>query len=97
MEHTRRDTVHTDVVLCPLSAKRLSKLDNSSLRCVVTGLFLRVVDDGSGHGGNQYNRAGFTSSNHCPSNSLGHQEGSSEVDINESTEHHMVVSFGRDV
>lgn len=94
---TWRDAVDTDVVLGPLSSERLAELDNTGLGGVVTGLLLWVVDDGSRHGSNEDDGSLLAGGNHGLGNSLGHKEGTSQVDIDETTEHGVVVLLGLDV
>jgi hypothetical protein len=96
-KRTRRDAVHADVVLGPLSAKRLAELDNTSLGCVVARLLLRVVDDGAGHGRDQDDGSRLACSHHSLTNGLRHQEGSGQVDVDQAAEHDMIVCLSRDV
>ena len=94
---TGGDAVDTDVVLGPLSGERLAELDNTSLGGVVAGLLLGVVDDGARHGGDQDDGSRLASGHHGTANRLGHQEGTSQVDVDQSAEHGGVVLFGGDV
>ena len=94
---TGRDAVDTDVVLGPLSGNGLAKLNDTGLGGVVAALLLRVVDDAAGHGGNEDNATGLASGHHGTSDSLGHQEGTSKVDVDETTEHGGVVGLSLDV
>jgi hypothetical protein len=96
-ELTWRDAVHTDVVFSPLSTKRLAKLDNASLGCVIARLLLRVVHDRARHGCNQDDRSGLVGCDHRLSNCLRNEERASQVDIYQTTEHNVVISLGWDV
>lgn len=91
------DAVDTDVVLGPLSGEGLAELDDTGLGGVVAGLLLRVVDDGAGHRSNEDDGAGLASGHHGAANSLGHQERTVEVDVDETTEHGGVVLLSRNV
>lgn len=91
------DAVDTDVVLGPLSSQTLAELDDTSLGSIVAGLLLREVDDAAGHGGNEDDGAGLASGDHGLANSLGHEEGTSQVDIDQTTEHVGVVVLSGDV
>lgn len=94
---TGRDAVDTDLVLGPLSSDGLGELDDTSLGSVVAALLLGVVDDGARHGGDQDQAARLASGHHGAANSLGHEEGTSEVDVDQTTEHGGVVSLSLDV
>jgi hypothetical protein len=94
---TRGDAVDTDIKLGPLSSKRLAELDDTSLGCIVARLLLRVVDNRSGHGGNQDDGARLASSNCSTANSLGHHEGASQVDIDQAAPHLEIISLSGDV
>jgi hypothetical protein len=72
-------------------------LDDTGLGCIVTGLFLGIVDDGSRHGGNEDNRARLALGDHSFAYSLRHEKGASEIDIDQSAEHGMVINFGWDI
>lgn len=91
------DAVYTNVVLGPLSSEGLSELDDSGLGCIVAGLLLWVVDDGSGHRGNEDDGTWLASLNHGLANSLCDHERSVEVDVDQSAEHGVVVSLGWNV
>lgn len=94
---TGRDAVDSDVILGPLSSERLSKLDDTGLGGVVAGLLLGVVDNGARHGGNEDDATGLSSSHHGTANSLGHEEGAVQVDVDETAEHGGVVGLGLNV
>lgn len=94
---TGGDAVDTDVVLGPLSGDGLGVLDDTGLGGVVAGLFLGVVDDAAGHGGNEDEAARLAGGHHGTTNGLGHEEGSRKVDVNETTEHGRVVGLSLDV
>lgn len=94
---TGRDAVDTDLVLGPLSSDGLGKLDDTSLGGVVAALLLGVVDDGAGHGGNQDQAARLASSHHGAANSLGHEEGTSKVDVDQAAEHGGVIGLSLNV
>lgn len=91
------DAVDTDVVLGPLSSEGLAKLDDTSLGGVVAGLLLGVVDNAARHGSDQDDGARLASLHHGAANRLGHEEGASQVDVDEATEHGGVVGLGLDV
>lgn len=95
--HTRGDAVNTNVVLGPLSTQRLAKLDNTSLGGVVAGLLLGVVDNGSRHGGNQDNGSRLAGSHHGLADGLRDQEGSGQIDVDQASEHDMVIGLSGDV
>ena len=94
---TRGDGVDTDAVAGPLGGERTSKLNDSGLGGVVAGLLLRVVDDGSGHGSDEDHGHGVLELNHLLSNGLSNQEGTSDVDVEKTTEHVGGVSLRRNV
>lgn len=94
---TGRNAVDTDAVLGPLSTNGLGELNDTGLGGVVAGLLLGVVDDGTGHGGDQDQATGLASGHHGATDSLGHEEGTSQIDVNETTEHGGVVGLGLDV
>jgi hypothetical protein len=94
---TRGDTVYTDIELGPLSSERLAELNNTRLGCIVARLLLRVIDNGSGHGGNQDDRARLASSNCSTTNSLGHHERAGQVDIDQAAPHLEIISLSGDV
>lgn len=60
-------------------------------------MFLRIVYNRTGHGGNQDDGARLVGSDHGFTNSLGNEEGAGQVDIDESAEHDGVIGLGRDV
>lgn len=94
---TRGDTVNTDIKFSPLSSERLAELDDTGLGCIVARLLLRVIDNGSGHGGNQDDGARLASSNCSTTNGLGHHERASQVDINQAAPHLEIISLGGNV
>jgi len=94
---TGGDGVDTDAVASPLSGERTSKLNDSSLRGVVAGLLLGVVDDGSRHGSDEDHGHGVLDLDHLLGDGLGDQEGSGNVDVDETTEHLGGVGVGRNV
>jgi hypothetical protein len=96
-KRTWGDTVDSDVILSPLSAKRLAELDDASLGRVVAGLLLGVVDNGARHGGDQDDGTRLASCHHGLADGLRHQEGSGEVDVDQAAEHGVVVGLSRDV
>lgn len=91
------DAVDTDLVLGPLGGDGLGELDDTGLGGVVAALLLGVVDNGAGHGGDHDQAAGLASGHHGAANGLGHQEGTSEVDVDQTTEHGRVVGLSLDV
>lgn len=94
---TRRDGVDTDAVAGPLGGERAGELNDSGLGGVVARLLLRVVDDRSGHRGDEYHRNWVLDLNHLLGDSLSDQESSSDVDVDETTEHLGGVGVGRNV
>lgn len=94
---TGGDAVDTDLVLGPLSSDGLGELDDTGLGGVVAALLLGVVDDGTRHGGNQDQAARLASGHHSAADGLGHQERTSQVDVDETTEHGGVISLSLDV
>ena len=94
---TRGDTVNTDIKFSPLSSERLAELDDTGLGCIVARLLLRIIDNGSGHGGNQDDGAWLAGSNCSTTNSLRHHEGASQVDIDQTAPHLEIISLGGDV
>jgi len=58
---------------------------------------LWVVDDATGHGGNENDGSWLASGDHVLAQSLGHQERSSQVDVNQTHPHLAVVGLGGDV
>lgn len=93
----RRDGVDTDLVLGPLGGDGLAELDDAGLGGVVAALLLGVVDNGAGHGGDEDQAARLASGHHGAADGLGHEECTSEVDVNKTTEHGRVVCLGLDV
>lgn len=72
-------------------------MHNTGLGGVVARLLLRVVDDRTRHAGDEDDASGLLGSHHGLGDSLGHQEGSSKVDVDETAEHRVVVLLGLDV
>jgi hypothetical protein len=75
----------------PLRGEGLGELYHASLRRVVARLLLRVVDDSTRHGSNVDDRAAGLRLDHLLPNSLGDEEGSGDVDVNQTTELVVVV------
>lgn len=94
---TGGDAVDTDVVLGPLGGDGLGELDDTSLGGVVAALLLGVVDNGARHGSNEDDATGLAGGHHGAADGLGHEEGTSKVDVDETTEHGGVVGLGLDV
>ena len=94
---TGRDAVDTDVVAGPLGGERLSELDNAGLGGVVARLLLRIVDDGSGHRSDVDDRAASLGLDHGLADGLGHDESAGDVDVDQATEHVVVVHLSLDV
>jgi hypothetical protein len=94
---TRGNAIDTDIKFCPLSSERLAELDDTGLGCIVARLLLRVVDNGSRHGGNQNDGARLASSNCSTTNSLGHHERASQVDVDQAAPHLEIIGLGGDV
>jgi hypothetical protein len=94
---SRRDGVDADVIASPLGSEGLGKLDDSSLGGVVARLLLRVVDDGTGHGGDVDHGATTLEFDHLLTDSLSDEEGSGDVDVKQTTELLRVVGLGLDV
>jgi len=91
------DRVDTNLVAGPLGGEGLGKLDNTGLRGVVAGLLLRVVHDSAGHGGDVDDRPASLSLDHLLADSLRNEEGSGDVDVDETTELVVVVGFSLDI
>lgn len=72
-------------------------MHHTRLGGVVARLLLGVVDDGSRHGGYEDDGSRLLGSNHGLGDGLGHQEGTSQVDVDEATEHGVVVLLSLDV
>ena len=96
-ELTGRDAVDTDAILGPLSSQGLAELDNTSLGCVVARLLLWVVDDRAGHRSNQDDGSRLVLGHQGTTNSLGHHEGTGQVDIDQAAPHLEIVGLGWDV
>ena len=94
---TGGDGVNTDVVLGPLSSQRATEVNDTGLGGVVARLLLWVVDDRTRHAGNEDDASGLLGSNHGLGDSLSHEERTSQVDVNETTEHGVVILLGLDV
>jgi hypothetical protein len=94
---TGGDGVDTDAVTGPLGSEGLGELHNTGLGGVVAGLLLRVVDDSTGHRGDVDDGATSLGLDHGLTNGLGDDEGASDVDVDETTEHVVVVDLGLDV
>ena len=91
------DGVDADTVASPLSGQRLRELHDGGLAGVVTGLLLWVVDDRTGHGGDVDDAAALAASDHLVADSLRHQEGTSDIDIDQAAELVVWVGLGFDV
>lgn len=91
------DGVHANLVTGPLGGEGLGELDDTGLGRVVTGLLLRVVDHGAGHGSDVDDRTTSLSLDHLLADGLRDEEGSGNVDVNETTELVVVVRLGLDV
>ena len=92
-----RDAVDTNAVAGPLGSEGLGELDNAGLGSVVAGLLLRVVDDSSGHRGDVNDGSAGLGLDHSLANGLGDDEGTGDVDVDETTEHVVVIDLGLDV
>jgi hypothetical protein len=64
---------------------------------VITSLLLWLVDDMTTHRGNEHHAAASMSLHHVISNCLGADEGSGQVNVNETSEHLNVITFSRGV
>lgn len=91
------DGVDADVVASPLGSEGLGQLNDAGLGGIVAGLLLRVVDDGTGHGGDVDDGAALLGLDHLLADGLGDEEGAGDVDVNEAAELLVVVDLGLDV
>lgn len=92
-----RDGVDADIVASPFSSKGLGELDDSSLGGVVTALLLRVVDDGTRHRSDVDHGATALELDHLLTDSLGDEEGTGDVDVEETAELLRGVGLGLDI
>jgi hypothetical protein len=93
----RADRVHTNVVFGPFSGQGFAELNNTGFGGVVAGLLLGIVDNATGHGSNEDDGAGLASRDHGLGDGLRHQERASQIDVDETTEHAMVIVLSLDV
>ena len=64
----------------PLRGERFAELDDGGLGGVVAALFLRVVDDGAGHAGDEDDGAAGSLRDHLTATGLGNVERAGEID-----------------
>ena len=81
----------------PLGGEGLGELNNTGLGGVVTRLLLRVVDDSAGHRGDVDDGTASLGLDHGLTDGLGNDEGAGDVDVDETTEHVVVIDLGLDV
>jgi hypothetical protein len=91
------DRVHTYVVFGPFSGQGFAELYDAGFGGVVARLLLGVVHDAAGHGSNEDDGAGLASCDHGLADGLRHQERASQVDVDETAEHAMVIILSLDV
>ena len=93
----RRDAVDADTVTGPFGGEGFAELDDGGFGGVVAALFLRVVDDGAGHAGDEDDGAAGALGDHLAAAGLGDEEGAGEVDREEVVPFGVVVFLGFDV
>ncbi len=91
------NAIDANAMLGPFRGQRSTELDDGRFGRVVAALFLRVVDDGAGHGGDEDDGAGGAGGDHGAAAGLRDEEGARDVDVEEAAEFLRVVFFGFDV
>lgn len=81
----------------PFGREGSPKLDHGRLGGIVTALFLRVVDDRTGHGCDEDDGAASSRSDHVSCAGLRDEERAREVDVDQAAELVCFVLFGFDV
>lgn len=94
---TRGDGVNTDAVLGPFRSKRLSEVNNTSLGRIVAALLLRPIDDSSAHRSDEDDGSSRALADHVAAGSLGADERTIEINIDQTTEHVGVVGLRGDI